>query len=104
MFVWASGGYPFSRNVELIYLKLNTLPLLAITTLYGLHIYSPVAFFASSPAGLVIGVASSLYLRHNWRYAALHVCGWLAMGYLIHRGKYREAVYWSLCCVYALPR
>ena len=62
----------------------------------------PVGFFASIAGGLVIGVASSLYLRHNWRYAALHVCGWLSMGYLIHRGKYREAVYWSLCCVYCI--
>ncbi|HXC95358.1 MAG TPA: GGDEF domain-containing protein [Edaphobacter sp.] len=102
VFVWASGGYAFSRNVDLIYLKLNTLPLLAITTLYGLHIYSAVAFFASIAAGLLIGVTTSLYLRHNWRYAVLHVCGWLSMGYLIHQGKYRDAVYWSLCCVYVI--
>jgi diguanylate cyclase (GGDEF)-like protein len=102
VFVWASGGYPFSRNSKLIYLTLNTLPLIAITTLYGLHVYSAVAFFASIAAALVIGVASSLYLRHNWRFAALHVCGWLAMGYLIHQGQYRNAVYWSLCCVYTI--
>jgi diguanylate cyclase len=102
VFVWASGGYAFSRNSELIYLKLNTLPLAALATLYGLYIYSPVAYFASIAAGLVIGVTTSLYLRHNWRFAAMHVCGWLAMGYLIHQGKYREAVYWSLCCVYII--
>lgn len=102
VFAWASGGYPFSRNVELIYLSLNTLPLLALTSLYGLHIYSATAFFAAMAAGLVIGVASSLYLRHNLLYAALHVVGWLAMGYLIHKGKYRESVYWSLCCLYTI--
>ena len=102
VFVWASGGYPFSRNPELMYLALNTLPLLAITTLYGLHVYSAIAFFASIAAGLVIGVSSSLYLRHNWKFATLQVCGWLAMGYLIHRGEYRNAVYWALCCVYTV--
>jgi diguanylate cyclase len=102
VFIWASGGYPFSRNAELLYLALNSLPLLAITTLYGLHLYSAVAFFASMAAGLVIGVCTSLYLRHNVRFAALHVCGWLAMGFLIHRGRYRDAVYWSLCCVYVI--
>ena len=32
VFTWASGGYPFTRNVELTYLLLNTLPLLALTT------------------------------------------------------------------------
>jgi diguanylate cyclase len=102
VFIWASGGYPFSRNIELIYLALNSLPLLAITSLYGLHVYSATAFFVSMASGLVIGVASSLYLRQNWKYAALHVAGWLAMGYLIHRANYREAVYWSLCCVYVI--
>jgi diguanylate cyclase len=102
VFVWASGGYPFSKNAELLYLSVNALPLLAITTLYGLHVFSPVAFFACMAAGLVIGVTSSLYLRHNWKFAILHVCGWLGMGYLIHRAEYREAVYWSLCCVYII--
>lgn len=102
VFVWASGGYPFSSNAYLLYLSLNSLPLLAITTLYGLHIYSAVAFFVCIAAGLVIGVTSSLYLRHNWKFAILHVCAWLAMGYLIHRAEYRDAVYWSLCCVYTI--
>src|SRR5258708_10584498 len=102
VFIWASGGYPFARKAELIYVALNALPLLGITTLYGLHLYSPVAFFACMAAGLVIGVTSSLYLRHNWKFAILHVLGWLGMGYLIHRAQYREAVYWSLCCVYTI--
>jgi diguanylate cyclase (GGDEF)-like protein len=102
VFVWASGGYPFSQNIELRYLLFNSLPLFGITTLYGLHIFSAVGFFACIAAGLVIGVTSSLYLRHNWKYAALHAGGWLAMGYLIHRSEYREAVYWSLCCLYTI--
>src|SRR5260370_17596525 len=100
VFIWASGGYPFSRNAELIYLALNALPLLAITTLYGLHVYSPVAFFACMAAGLVIGVTSSLYPRHNWKFAILHVCGWLGMGYLIHLAEYRQAGYPNLVLVY----
>jgi len=102
VFVWASGGYATSTRAELIYLLLNSVPLLAITSLYGLHIYSAVAFFVSIAGGLVIGVASSLYLRHNWRFAVLHLCGWLAMAVLVRRGEYREAVYWSLCCVYTI--
>src|SRR5882757_1022774 len=75
VFVWASGGYPFTRNVELAYLAPNSVPLLAITTLYGLHVYSAIAFFACMATGLVIGVTSSLYLRHNMKFAILHVCG-----------------------------
>jgi diguanylate cyclase (GGDEF)-like protein len=102
VFVWASGGHNLSTRRELIYLCLNSIPLLAVTSLYGLYSFSPVGYFAAIAVGLVIGVASSLYLRHNAKYAFLHVCGWLAMGYLIHLGKFREAVYWSLCCVYTI--
>jgi diguanylate cyclase (GGDEF)-like protein len=102
VFVWASGGYPFSRNAKLLYLALNMLPLAAVTSLYGLHLYSPEAFFACIAAGLVIGVSTSLYLRHSRVFAVLHVCGWFAMAYLVHVNDYRRAVYWGLCCVYAI--
>jgi diguanylate cyclase (GGDEF)-like protein len=102
VFIWASGGHKLSTRMELIYLSLNSIPLLAVTSLYGLYSQSAVAYFACIAVGLVVGVASSLYLRHNAKYAVLHVCGWLAMGYLIHLGKFREAVYWSLCCVYSI--
>ena len=102
VFVWASGGHNLSTRRELLYLALNSIPLLAITSLYGLYSYSSVAYFACIALGLVIGVASSLYLRHSTKYAILHVLGWLAMGYLIHLSMFREAVYWSLCCVYTI--
>ena len=101
VFVWASGGYPLSATARLWYLSLNSLPLLALTTLYGLHFKAGTGYFLCIASGLVTGVASSLYLRRSWQLAALHVCGWMAMGYLIHLGDYRSAVYWSLCCVYA---
>ena len=102
VFVWASGGYSLAARKELLYLALNSAALLGVTTLYGLHVYVPVAFFACIAAGLVVGVASSLYLRHDWQFAVLHVCGWLAMGYLIHQASYRDAAYWGLCCLYTI--
>jgi diguanylate cyclase (GGDEF)-like protein len=101
VFVWASGGYPLSARARLWYLTLNSLPLLGLTTLYGLHLKAGTAYFLCIASGLVTGVASSLYLRHNRQLAALHVCGWMGMAYLIHIGDYRAAVYWSLCSVYA---
>ena len=102
VFVWASGGYSLAARTELLYLALNSAALLGVTTLYGLHVYVPVAFFACIASGMVIGVASSLYLRHDWQLAVLHVCGWLAMGYLIHQASYRDAAYWGLCCLYTI--
>ncbi|WP_433967401.1 diguanylate cyclase domain-containing protein [Tunturiibacter gelidiferens] len=101
IFVWASGVYPVSKASRLLYLSLNTLPLLALCTVYGMHMDTGIVFFPCMAAGMVIGVSTSLYLRRSWIAAVLHVCGWMTMGYLIHVSDYRAAVYWSLCCVYA---
>jgi diguanylate cyclase len=101
IFVWAAGVYPASKASRLLYLSLNGMPLLALCTVYGLHLNRGIVFFVCMAAGLVIGVSTSLYLRHSWISAVLHVCGWMAMGYLIHISDYRAAVYWSLACVYA---
>jgi diguanylate cyclase len=101
IFVWAAGVHPASKASRLLYLSLNGLPLLALCTVYGLHLNRGIVFFVCMAAGLVIGVSTSLYLRHSWISAVLHVCGWMAMGYLIHISDYRAAVYWSLACVYA---
>jgi diguanylate cyclase (GGDEF)-like protein len=32
----------------------------------------------------------------------LHLCGWVAAAYLLHRRDFREIVYWSLCCIYTI--
>src|SRR3984885_6690940 len=101
IFVWAAGVHPVSKASRLLYLSLNGLPLLALCTVYGLHLNRGVVFFPCMAAGMVIGVSTSLYLRRSWTVAVLHVCGVMAMGYLIHISDYRAAVYWSLCCVYA---
>jgi diguanylate cyclase (GGDEF)-like protein len=101
IFVWAAGVHPVSKASRLLYLSLNGLPLLALCTVYGLHLNKGIAYFPCMAAGMVIGVSTSLYLRRSWTVAVLHVCGWMAMGYLIHISDYRAAVYWSLCCVYA---
>ena len=102
VFTWASGDHHLSRRVRLLYISLNAVPLLAMNTLYGMHIYKEMVYFPWIAAGLLIGGVSSLYLRRSWIVAGLHVCGWLALGLLIHRGKYREAVYWSLSCLYTI--
>jgi hypothetical protein len=39
VFNWASGDYAISHRSRLLYMMVNGLPLLAINTLYGMHIY-----------------------------------------------------------------
>jgi diguanylate cyclase (GGDEF)-like protein len=102
VFTWDSRHHPLSSTVRFLYLLLNALPLLAITTTYGLHIYTPGAYYPAVTAGLLVAGASSLYLRRTWLVTVIHLCGWLAIGYLIRQGDYREAVYWSLSGIYTI--
>src|ERR1700754_513403 len=44
VFVWASGDYRPTDRDSLLYLAVNSLPLLAICSTYGLHLFSAAAF------------------------------------------------------------
>jgi len=104
VFVWASGDIDRdikTRRSRLFYLSWNTLPLLAMATAYGMHLFDKGSFYPCVIAGLLISVTTTFIYKRGWMRAALFACGWLAVGYLVYRGNYREAVYWSLCAVYA---
>lgn len=102
VFTWDSRKHPLSPKVRLIYLALNTLPLLAVNTLYGMHVYRPSPYYPAIAVGLFIAGASSVYLHRTWLVTVVHICGWLSIGFLVNHGMYRQAVYWSLCGVYAI--
>lgn len=91
-----------SRRMRLLYIGLNAIPLLAMTTTYGLNIRVAGPYVPIVAAGLVIGVVSSAYVRRSWVYAGLYAAGWLAAGWLVTHGYYRHAVYWSICCIYSI--
>jgi len=102
IFNWGAGEQGHSRRARLLYIGLNAVPLLAVTTTYGLNIRVPAPYYPAIVAGLVIGVASSVYLRRSWTYAVLYAAGWLAIGLLVQHGYFRHAVYWSICCIYSI--
>lgn len=102
VFTWDARRHPTPARIRLIYLILNTLPLLVINTLYGFYVSKPDLYYPAVAAGMVIAVASTLYLRRTFLVTALHLGGWLAIAFLISHGDYRKAVYWSLCGVYAV--
>jgi diguanylate cyclase len=102
VFTWDARRHPTPVRIRLVYLTLNTLPLIAINTLYGFYVNKPAPYYPAVAAGLVIAVASSLYLRRTFLVTALHLAGWLGIAFLISHGDYRKAVYWSLCGVYAV--
>jgi diguanylate cyclase (GGDEF)-like protein len=102
VFTLASGDTKLTAKGRQLYIVLNGVSLLAINTMYGLHYREATLYFVFVAIGLIVGIASSIYLRKSWLRAGLHACGWLALGFLVKAGDYREAVYWSLSCVYGI--
>jgi diguanylate cyclase (GGDEF)-like protein len=102
VFVWASGNYEITDRKSLLFLLINSIPLLALNTAYGLHLFSKAAFLPWIGLGLILGVTTSLYLRRSLVTALLLAAGWLGMGMLVSQGRYRQVVYWSLGIVYAV--
>ncbi len=102
VFNWAAGDQRVQRNKRLLYLSLNGLGLLSLTTIYGLNLRYAGVYAPAVVAGALIGVGSSILLRRNWLYAAAYGCGWIAIGVLIAQHNYRAAIYWSLGCIYAI--
>jgi diguanylate cyclase (GGDEF)-like protein len=102
VFNWAAGDQRMERSTRLLYLSLNGLALLALTTIYGLNLRYSSVYVPAVVVGLLLGVGSSIFLRRNWLYAACYACGWSAIAVLVAQHNYRAAIYWSLACVYAI--
>jgi diguanylate cyclase (GGDEF)-like protein len=102
VFNWAASDQDLPWRGRLLSISLNGLTLLSITSIYGLNIRVPSIYIPFVIGGMVVGVANSLLIRRDWRFAMAHIAGWTAMGVLISEGKIREAVYWSLACVYMI--
>jgi diguanylate cyclase (GGDEF)-like protein len=102
IFIWASGGPHLTRKGRLLYLSLSGLPLLLLNTTYGLNIRMTKAYFPAIAIGIIVGTLSTIYLRRNWFLTIANFSGWLIIAILVHDGDFRNAVYWSLCCVYAI--
>ena len=102
VFNWAAGDQNVPRSARLAYLSLNGLALLTVTSLYGWNVRQPGIYVPAVVVGMIVGVVTSILVRHNARYALLHIAGWSAIGMLIAHQHIRPAVYWSLACLYAI--
>ncbi|HEY0163471.1 MAG TPA: GGDEF domain-containing protein [Edaphobacter sp.] len=102
VFVWASGDYQRSDKKSLLFLLINSFPLLGMAVMYGLHQFHVASFMPWIAFGLVAGVASSLYLHRSPLYATLLAIGWIFLGITAYDAKFRDATYWSLGVVYSI--
>ena len=101
VFIWAAGDQGLNQRVRFFYLTLNGLSLMALISIYGWNLRYASIYVPAVVIGAIVGVASSLFLRRDWRYALLYLVGWGTIGVLVSRGNFRTAVYWSLACLYA---
>ena len=100
VFNWAAGDQRETGGSRMLYLALNGLTLMGLTTIYGLNIRISKVYIPLIAVGMLVGVVSSLVLRKKWRYALFNLVGWTVVAVLVARGEFRPAVYWSLACVY----
>src|SRR5215813_2140024 len=56
IFLWASGRDIFPRRATLLYLLVNSLPISALLTVYGLYINDPFIYRIIAGVGLVLGI------------------------------------------------
>ena len=67
IFLWASGRDLFPRRPSLLYLLLNSLPLSALLTVYGINVRNPQTYHAVAACGLFLGIASAFAIARSWR-------------------------------------
>lgn len=102
IFNWGAGDVARPRRNRLVYLASNGVPLFVVTTLYGLNVRTPEAYYPAVVLGLIVGIVSALYIRRNVVHALLFAAGWIAAGGLVHSGHFRMVAYWGVGCVYII--
>ena len=106
IFLWAAGRHLYSRTPTLIYLLINTAPLTAVLTAYGLDVRSQGIFHVFIACGLLLGVISPFVLARTWklgkgwRLVVGQILTWVPMWFAISYNLYRDAAYFGLFFLY----
>ncbi|WP_213806739.1 GGDEF domain-containing protein [Granulicella sp. dw_53] len=94
-------------TLRLPILLLPSLPLLLITTAYGLEETSPTFYVVIVATSVLLGMAYILVgvpadIKYKSRLIAIHLTMWLPMLAMAHRGTLRWTVYYGLAYIYML--
>src|SRR5271170_1313158 len=106
IFLWAAAKPLFPRKPTLYYLLLNTPPVFAVLTAYGLDVRNPGVFRVFVAIGLILGLvtpfllARSAKLGHGWWLVALQAGVWGSGWFFAAHGMYRDAAYIPLFALY----
>jgi diguanylate cyclase (GGDEF)-like protein len=106
IFLWAAGRDLFPRKPALIYVVINSLPVFAFLTLYGLGHHNAYIDHAIAASGLIIGVVSAFLLArtaklgHGWWLVLVQLCTWTPIWLFVSAGLFRAATYFVLSVLY----
>jgi diguanylate cyclase len=106
IFLWASGRDLFPRRSSLQYLSINSVPVVALLTTYGLAAHDARIYEGICGCGLVIGIVSAVVIAgrrqfgRGWWVIAVQCCMWLPVWWLASDGSFRAATYFVLFVVY----
>jgi diguanylate cyclase (GGDEF)-like protein len=106
IFLWASGRDIFPRKAALRYLLVNSLPVSALLTVYGLNIRDPGIYHAVAGFGLILGIVSTFAIARTWRLGRgrwillVQLCTWIPVGLFASAGSFRDATYFLLFVLY----
>ncbi len=106
IFLWASGRDVFPRRSALSYLLVNSVPVVALLTVYGLDIRDPRRYQAISACGLFFGIVSAFAIARTWKLGQgwslilVQLCTWVQIWLFASAGSFRDATYFVLFVVY----
>jgi diguanylate cyclase len=106
IFLWASGRDIFPRKATLAYLLVNSLPVSALLTVYGLATHEPRIYHGVAACGLFLGVASAFTIARTWKLGRgwwilfVQCCAWVPIWLFASNGDFRDAAYFLLFVLY----
>jgi len=106
-FGWAARRDLLAGNTHIKHFVLPAIPLLVLTTIFGMDVRSRTLYVAIISASLAAGLIHLLFfarLRHRSRrlLIPIHLALWLPMLGLAAIGEMRWTVSWGLACLYLL--
>src|SRR5258705_4717842 len=106
IFFWASGRDIFPRKETLVYLLVNSLPVSALLTAYGLAVHDPRIYHAVAACGLFLGIVSAFAIARSWKLGRgwwilfVQLCTWVPIWFFASAGSFRDAAYFLLFVLY----
>jgi diguanylate cyclase (GGDEF)-like protein len=106
IFFWGAIRDLVPRRPALLYLLINSVPIFAVLTTYGLDVRDPAIFHRWIAGGLILGVVSPFLLSRkpnlgkHWWLVLVPILTWTPSWFAVSHNAYRDATYLLLFFLY----